>query len=54
MYKINGVFFIIIGLLIGFSCLEIGSYGLLFLCPVFVALGIINLLHKAKRNDDED
>ena len=54
MNKINGIFFIIIGLLMGFSCLEIGSFGLLFLCPTFVALGIINLLRKVKRDDDEE
>ena len=53
MYKINGIFFIIIGLLMGFACLEIGSFGLLFLCPIFVALGILNLLHKVKREDDD-
>lgn len=54
MNKLNSFIFIFAGLLVGFAALEVGSYGLLFLCPTFVALGIINLLRKVKRDDDEE
>ena len=48
MSKINGIFFILAALLLFLAGFEVGSFGLVGCGPLFLVMGIINLIKKNK------